>query len=523
LPPVCEVELTVEVLIDNFSHDSRELNRIIVRNRYPLPRIDDLFDQLYSAKFFSKIDLWSGYHQLCVKEQDVSKTTFCTHNGHYEFLVMPFGLSNALTVFMNLMNRVFHQYLEKFVIVFIDDILVCSKTREEHDHLRIVLEILHLDKVEAITKWPRLTTVTEVRSFLGLARYYRRFVEGFSLLALPLTKVMRKREKFVWNEEREKSYEELKRRLVSSPVLTLPSGTGGYQIYSDASKKGLGCVLMQHGKVISYASRQLKPYEVNYPTHDLELAAVVFALKIWRHYLYGETCDIFTDHKSLKYIFTQKELNMRQRRWLELLKDYDANIQYHPGKANVIADALSRKYYGIMACLKIQPEIIKYLERMEVELCVRGFEGYIASLKIEPNLILRIKEAQKENYGILCVPDDSYLRQAILTKAHSSHFSIRPGSTKMYKDLKQNFWWNGMRHDVARFVAKCLTCQQVKIEHQRASGLLQPLDIPTWKWDQISMDFVTGLPRTFKKNDAIWVVVDRLTKSAHFLPIQQGY
>nr|GFC65421.1 reverse transcriptase [Tanacetum cinerariifolium] len=224
-----------------------------------------------------------------------------------------------------------------------------------------------------------------------------RFVEGFSLLALPLMKLMRKGEKFVWNEEREKSFEELKRRLVSSPILTLPSGTGGYQIYSDASKKGLGCVLMQHGKVIAYASRQLKPYEENYLTHDLELAAVVFALKIWWHYLYGKTCDIFIDHKSLKYIFTQKELNMRQRRWLELLKDYDANIQYHPGKANVVADALSRKNFGTMACLKIQPEIIKDLELMEVELVVHGSEGYIASLKIEPNLILQIKEAQKED------------------------------------------------------------------------------------------------------------------------------
>ncbi|GKB43833.1 putative nucleotidyltransferase, ribonuclease H, partial [Tanacetum coccineum] len=411
--------------------DYRELNRITVRNRYPLPRIDDLFDQLQGAKFFSKIDLRSGYHQLRVKEQDVSKTAFRTRYGHYEFLVMPFGLTNAPAVFMDLMNRVFHEYLDKFVIVFIDDILVYSKTREEHeDHLRIVLEILRQKKlyakfskcdfwlgqvaflghivsadgismdpakVEAITKWPRPTTVTEVRSFLGLAGYYRRFVEGFSLLALPLTKLMRKGEKFVWNEEREKSFEELKRRLVSSPILTLPSGTGGYQIYSDASKKGLGCVLMQHGKVIAYASRQLKPYEENYPTHDLELAAVVFALKIWRHYLYGETCDIFTDHKSLKYIFTQKELNMRQRRWLELLKDYDANIQYHPGKANVVADALSRKNSGTLACLKIQPEIIKDLELMEVELVVRGSEGYIASLKIEPNLILRIKEAQKED------------------------------------------------------------------------------------------------------------------------------
>nr|GEW63914.1 reverse transcriptase [Tanacetum cinerariifolium] len=280
----------------------RELNRITVRNRYPLPRIDDLFDQLQGAKFFSKIDLRSGYHQLRVKERDVSKTAFCTRYGHYEFLVMPFGLTNAPVVFMDAMNRVFHKYLEKFVIVFINDILVYSKTREEHeDHLRIVLEILRQKKlyakfskcdfwlgqvaflghtvsadgitmdpakVEAITKWPRPTTVTKVRSFLGLAGYYRRFVEGFSFLALPLTKLMRKGEKFVWNEEREKSFEELKRRLVSSPVLTLPSGTGGYQIYCDASKKCLGCVLMQHGKVIAYASRQLKPYEENYPTHD---------------------------------------------------------------------------------------------------------------------------------------------------------------------------------------------------------------------------------------------------------------
>ncbi|GJV84646.1 putative reverse transcriptase domain-containing protein [Tanacetum coccineum] len=267
--------------------DYRELNKITIRNRYPLPRIDDLFDQLQGAKHFSKIDLRSGYHQLRVKEQDISKTAFRTRYGHYEFLVMPFGLTNAPAVFMDLMNRVFHEFLDKFVIVFIDDILVFSKSKEEHEeHLRTVLQILRQEKlyakfskcefwlskvaflghivsaegitmdpakVEAITKWPRPTSVTEVRSFLGLAGYYRRFVEGFSRLALPLTKLMRKGEKFVWNEEREKSFEELKQRLVSSPILTLPSGTGGFQIYSDASKKGLGCVLMQHGKVIAYA------------------------------------------------------------------------------------------------------------------------------------------------------------------------------------------------------------------------------------------------------------------------------
>nr|GEY41643.1 hypothetical protein [Tanacetum cinerariifolium] len=436
---------------------------------------------LQGAKFFFKTDLKSGYYQLQVKEQDIPKTAFRTRYGHYEFLFMPFGLTNAPVVFMDLMNRIFHEYLDKFVIVFIDDILVYYKTKEEHEeHLRIgqvaflghivTADDITMDPltVETITKWPRPKTVTEVRSFLGLAGYYRRFVEGFSRLALPLTKLMRKGEKFVWNEEREKRFEELKKRLVFAPILTLPSNSGGFQIYSDASKKGLGCVLMQHGKVIANASRQLKPYEVNYPTHDLELAALVFALKIWRHYLYGETCDIFTDHKSLKYIFTQKELNMRQRRWLELLKNHDTNIQYHSGKANVVADALHRKSW-MLANLHIEPEIIKYLERMDIELCIQGTKGYWASLKIEPNLILRIKEAHKEDAEL----------------------------------------W------------------AVKIEHQHASGLLQPLDIPVWKWDEISMDFVTGHPRTQKKNDAIWVGLQsawgtRLKFSMAFHPKTNG-
>ncbi|GJT30115.1 putative nucleotidyltransferase, ribonuclease H [Tanacetum coccineum] len=432
--------------------DYRELNKITIRNRYPLPRIDDLFDQLQGAKHFSKIDLRSGYHQLRVKEQDISKTAFRTRYGHYEFLVMPFGLTNAPAVFMDLMNRVFHEFLDKFVIVFIDDILVFSKSKEEHEeHLRTVLQILRQEKlyakfskcefwlskvaflghivsaegitmdpakVEAITKWPRPTSVTEVRSFLGLAGYYRRFVEGFSRLALPLTKLMRKGEKFVWNEEREKSFEELKQRLVSSPILTLPSGSGGFQIYSDASKKGLGCVLMQHGKVIAYASRQLKPYEVNYPTHDLELAAVVFALKIWRHYLYGESCDIFTDHKSLKYIFTQRELNMRQRRWLELLKDYDTNIQYHPGKANVVADALSRKS-GMIAGIKVEEGIIRDLERLDIELSQKD-DGEIWA-------IIQNIDQQTE----FRVDDDGILWQAIVSDRDSG-FTFSFG--KVYRE-----------------------------------------------------------------------------------------
>lgn len=286
-----------------------------MKNRYPLPRIDDLFDQLHGARIFSKIDLRSGYHQLKVKEVDISKTAFRTRYGHYEFVVMPFGLTNAPAAFMDLMNRVFKDFMDKFVIVFIDDILVYSRSQEEHvDHLRVVLQILRekqlyakfskcefwLDsvvflghvisgngiqvdpkKIEAVVNWKRPTNVTEIRSFLGLAGYYRRFVKDFSLIAKSLTRLTQKNVKFEWTDQCEQSFLELKDRLVTAPILTLPSDNVGFVIYSDASHQGLGCVLMQHGKVIAYASRQLKPHERNYPTHDLELAAIVFALKLW--------------------------------------------------------------------------------------------------------------------------------------------------------------------------------------------------------------------------------------------------
>ncbi|CAA0823405.1 Uncharacterized mitochondrial protein AtMg00860, partial [Striga hermonthica] len=357
--------------------DYRDLNRLTIQNKYPLPRIDDLFDQLRGACVFSKIDLRSGYHQLKIKESDIPKTAFRTRYGHYEFIVIPFGLSNAPAVFMDLMNRIFHPYLDQFVIVFIDDILIYSKSQKEHEeHLRVVLETLRREKlyakfskceswlqrvaflghvitqagievdpskVAAVQNWSTPKSPSEVRSFLGLAGYYRRFIEGFSKIALPLSQLTRKSVKFEWTDRCESCFQELKKRLTSAPVLTIPDPSRSFTIFSDASRQGLGCVLMQEGQVIAYASRQLKPHEQNYSTRDLELATVVHALKIWRHYLYGGRCEIFTDHKSLQYIFTQNELNMRQRRWLELVKDYDCTIQYHPGKANVVADALSRK------------------------------------------------------------------------------------------------------------------------------------------------------------------------------------
>ncbi|GKC62242.1 putative reverse transcriptase domain-containing protein [Tanacetum coccineum] len=274
--------------------DYRELNKLTVKNRYPLPRIDDLFDQLQGSSVYSKIDLRSGYHQLRVREEDIPKTAFKTRYGHYEFQVMPFGLTNAPAVFMDLMNRVCKPFLDKFMIVFIDDILIYSKNKKEHkEHLKAIPELLKKEELYA----------------------------KFSKCEFRLPK----------------------QKLCSAPILALPEGSEDFIAYCDASIKGLGVVLMQRDKVIVYASRQLKIHEKNYTTRDLELRAVVFALKIWRHYLYRTRCTVFTDHKSLQHILNQKELNIRQRRWLELLNDYDCEIRYHPGKANVVADALSRK------------------------------------------------------------------------------------------------------------------------------------------------------------------------------------
>ncbi|GJV60150.1 putative reverse transcriptase domain-containing protein [Tanacetum coccineum] len=346
--------------------DYRELNKLTVKNRYPLPRIDDLFDQLQGSRVYSKIDLRSGYHQLRVREEDISKTAFRTRYGHYEFQVMPFGLTNAPAVFMDLMNRVCKPYLDRFVIVFIDDILIYSKSRKEHEgHLKLILNLLkkeelyakfskcefwlskvqflghvidsegiHVDpaKIEAIKDWASPKTPTEIRQFLGLAGYYRRFIEGFSKIARPMTKLTQKSVKFEWGEKAEAAFQLLKQKLCSAPILALPEGSENFVVYCDASHKGLGAVLMQREKVIAYASRQLKVHEKNYTTHDLELGAVVFALKMWRHYLYGTKCVVFTDHKSLQHILDQKELNMRQRRWLELLSDYDCEIRYHQRK-----------------------------------------------------------------------------------------------------------------------------------------------------------------------------------------------
>ncbi|GJV68776.1 reverse transcriptase domain-containing protein [Tanacetum coccineum] len=447
--------------------DYRELNKLTVKNHYPLPIIDDLFDQLQGSCYFSKIDLRSGYHQLCVHEDDIPKTAFRTRYGHFEFTVMPFGLTNGPAVFMELMNQVCKLYLDKFVIVnekLYAKFSKCEFWLQEVHFLGHVVNQngIHVDpsKIEAVKNWKTPTTPSKIRSFLGLAGYYRRFIANFSKIAKPLTSLTQKNQKYVWGVEQEEAFQALKNNLCDAPILTLPDGVEDFVVYCDASNQGLGCVLMQRGKVIAYASRQLKIHEKNYTTHDLELGAVVFALKTWRHYLYGTKSVIYTDHKSLQHIFDQKELNMRQRRWIELFSDYECEIRYHPGKANVVADALSRKE-------RLKPRRVRAMAvTIQIGMREKIQAAQSEALKQENILMENLhgldqQMEKKEGESLyfmdrIWVPLVGGMRKMIMDEAHKSKYSVHPGADKMYYDLRDMYWWPGMKRDIATYVSKCL-------------------------------------------------------------------
>ncbi|GKC97162.1 putative reverse transcriptase domain-containing protein [Tanacetum coccineum] len=428
--------------------DYRELNKLTIKNRYPLPRIDDLFDQLQGACCFLKIDLCSGYHQLRVREEDIPKTTFRTRYGHFEFTVIPFGLTNAPAVFMDLMNRVCKLYLDKFVLCSLTTLNLLNGQKK---NMKSTEEDFSLTR-EGEVYYAKFLSVNyvEQRVILG-QRSHRDGITRDPLarmrrhdIAKPLTLLTQKNKAYVWGDKQDESFQILKEKLCNAPVLALPDGPDDFMVYCDASKQGFGSVLMQQGKVIAYASRPLKKHEKNYTTHDLELGVVVFALKIWRHYLYGTKSVIYTDHKSLQYIFDQKDLNMRQRRWIELLNDYECEIKYHPGKANVVTDALSR-------IERLKPRRVRAMSiTIHSGLKTKILEAQSEASKDlkAPTEWLRGLETHFEQrddgeiyfFDSISIPSVGSVRKWIMDEAHTSRYSVHSGADKMFYDLRDLYW-----------------------------------------------------------------------------------
>jgi hypothetical protein len=528
--------------------DCRAINNITIRYRYPIPRLDDMLDELSGATIFSKVDLRSGYHQIRMKLGDEWKTAFKTKFGLYEWLVMPFGLSNAPSTFMRLMNEVLRPFIGIFVVVYFDDILIYSKSMNEHlDHLRAVFDALratHLfgnmekctfctqrvsflgyvvtsqgievdgSKVDAIQSWPQPTTVTQVRSFLGLAGFYRRFVKDFSTIAAPLHELTKKGAPFEWGAPQDEAFNTLKERLTHAPLLQLPNFDKVFELECDASGIGLGAVLLQDHKPIAYFSEKLSGAALNYSTYDKELYALVRTLQTWQHYLWPREFIIHSDHEALKHIRTQTNLNRRHAKWVEFIESFPYIIKHKNGKENVIADALSRRYtmlsqldFKIFGLQTLKDQYVNDADFHDIVLHCKDGKPW-GKFHMQDGFLFRANK--------LCIPASS-VRLLLLQEAHGGGLMGHFGVFKTHEVLSDHFFWPRMRRDVERLVARCTTCQKAK-SRLGNHGLYMPLPVPSSPWHDISMDFVLGLPRTKKGRDSIFVVVDRFSKMAHFIP-----
>ena len=530
--------------------DCRALNNITIKYRHPIPRLDDLLDELHGACYFSKIDLKSGYNQIRIKEGDEWKTAFKTKYGLYEWLVMPFGLTNAPSTFMRLMNHVMREFIGKFVVVYFDDILIYSTTLELHvEHLKSVLSMLRKEqlfanlekctfctdhvvflgfvissngvqvdeeKVKAIQEWPTPKSVTEVRSFHGLASFYRRFVKDFSTIAAPLNEVVKKNVGFHWGKKQEEAFAALKHQLTQAPILALPNFAKSFEIECDASNVGIGAVLLQEGHPIAYFSEKLSGAALNYSTYDKELYALVRALKTWQHYLLPREFVIHSDHESLKYLKGQGKLNKRHAKWVEFLEQFPYVIRHKKGKANIVADALSRRY-ALLSMLETKLFGLEPVKEMYVN-DEHFAEIYVACEKMSQNGYYRhngflFKESK------LCVPNCS-IRELLVKESHAGGLMGHFGIKKTLETLQEHFYWPKMKHDVYKFCEHCIVCKKAKSKVM-PHGLYTPLPTPEYPWVDLSMDFVLGLPRTKNGKDSVFVVVDRFSKMAHFIPCKK--
>ena len=555
--------------------DYRQLNAITVPNRYPLPNITELFDQLQGKKWYSCIDLQSGYYQIRITPEDSYKTAFRTCLGHFQFKVLAMGLANAPSTFQSVMNKMFQEHLGKFVFVYLDDICVASETLEEHlQHLETVFKILkenefyvklskcewlkrevkflgHIvgqdglkvdpDKTAVVRDWAVPKDAKALRSFLGLANYFRRFVRGYASLVAPLNELLRNGKRWRWLDKHQRAFDGVKEALTSPPVLALPDFTKPFEVWSDASVNGTGAVLMQEGRPVAYTSRKFIPAERNYTTGEQELLGVVRALQEFRCYVEGaEDVTLVTDHNPLTYLQTQKNLSRRQARWMQDLSRFTYKWEYRPGRINV-ADPISRNPAIMQAVLLLTRRMQQKQEAapaMQQELTElydavkMGYEEDSWFDSIEVSGKKSAKGARKAaTFGVqkldsgfwvkdgkIVVPNVKAVKRLIMAEFHDSPMCGHPGIDRTTDLVERVFWWPSLKQDVREYVMACDSCQRNKPTNQKPHGLLRSLDVPEKKWDSISMDLITQLPPTQSGFDCIVVFVDRLTKMAHFVP-----
>lgn len=529
--------------------DYRALNAVTVRNSFPPPRIDELFDRLHGATVFSRLDLSSGYYQIAMDSNDVEKTAFRTRYGHYQFKVMPFGLTNAPATFMSLMNQVFYDYVDDFIIIYLDDILVYSRNDQQHlAHLEKVLQRLqnhqlyvkmskcafflssiqflgHVvsgngisvdpSKTAAITEWAAPTTLKQLQGFLGLAGYYRRFVPQFASVALPLTALLKKDQPFTWTAKEESAFQLIKRLLVSPPILILPDFSRPFILQCDASALAVGGVLMQDTEkgeaAVCYESKKLNKHESNYPAHELETLAIIHCLKTWRCYLEGSKVIIRTDHQSLRFLTTQANLSRRMTRWVEFMQRFDFTIVYIKGETNVVADALSRYSLNILdtgnhdwpdfmlAYLQNDPLTTTPQETREI------LEREKPNFTVKNDVLYRICDGKMRAYIPMACRVDG------VTKFHKSNGHL--GAKAITELLADRCWWPTMRQDIKEWLSFCPQCQVCASENRTENEPLHPLPIlhiePFSRW---GVDFIGILPKTANGNQWIITAVDYVTK-----------
>lgn len=595
--------------------DYRALNNITIKNRYPLPHTDDLMQRLVHAKYLTKLDLRSGYHQIRMADSDIHKTAFICRYGSFEYLVMPFGLCNAPATFMSMMHQVLNQYIDKCVIVFLDDILIYSETQEQHlrdvrkifDELRQAKLYVKLSKCEfglteteflghivghggirmspskvaVIHQWPKPESITDVRSFLGMCNYYRKFVRNYSLIAKPLFDMLRGEATFNWSSSAQHAFDTLKQCMSTEPVLVLPDPLKQWFIFTDASGYGIGGVLCQlydtSYRPIMFVSHKLTETELNWPTHDKEMYAIIYTLKQCRPYVEGKRVTVITDHNSLIYMHSQPKLSARQARWNEYLALFDVHILYKPGRTNVVADALSRKpdlrptdydlsqqptgqdwnvtFDNLNEQESLQPSTLDDNTELSMIECAQNalithddieltLFTVSSSVKVGAEFLERVRIAYQDDETCrallqqndtteftvrdgmiyknhrLCIPRITAIINTVLHEYHDSPMACHRGVDKTHDMIIQHYYWQHMYDDIKQYVQSCMVCQQNKASNQSTPGLLLQRPPPNDIFEEITMDFIVQLPSTTQHHNGILVIVDRLSKWCELIPIK---